>query len=75
MPGATKDTLPLFHDLPDEKLLGLCQHLQLFTVEQGECYLPQQITWTDGQPPGLVSAVNVWTFQVLWGMCDVLSMK
>lgn len=34
------DTLPLFHDLPDEKLLRLCQHLQLLpTIQQGECLL------------------------------------
>jgi len=36
------DTLPLFHHLPDEKLLRLCQHLQLLpTVHQGQCLLQQ----------------------------------
>ena len=39
----TQDTLPLFQHLPDEKLLRLCQHLQLLpTVHQGQCILASE---------------------------------
>ena len=44
----TQDTLSLFHDLPDENLLRLCQHLQLLpTIQQGERHLPQPLWWNE----------------------------